>query len=148
MKLGINFKEVAMKAGGHTAGAALAGKISNISFIKNMTNPVARGLVMAGIGYVAIPMITKKAGLSGGKKGNFMEAVGEGVGVVGILQAAHSKFPNVFPAIAVAGVEGYEENPIQGLGMIADVEAVSGYEENPINGVGNSMNSGDADASE
>lgn len=128
MNLGINFKEVATKAAGHTAGAALAGKLNSVGFIQKIANPLTQGLVKAAIGYIAIPMLAKKMKLSSGKKGALVESIGEGVGMIGILQAANSKFPAVFPHVA-----GYEENPIMGLGTILEDE-VSGYEENPISG--------------
>jgi len=137
MKLGIDFKAVAMKAGGHAAGAALAGKLNSVSFINKIANPTTQGLVKAAIGYIAIPMLAKKMKLSGGKKGDILESVGEGVGMIGILQAGRSKFPAIFPK--VEGVEGYEANPIQGLGELEEVsgtedEDISGYETDPISG--------------
>lgn len=120
-KLGVDFKEVAIKAAGHTAGAAIAAKVQNIKFIKNMTNPVARGLVIAGLGYIGGDVLEQKlSGKGKNGKGNFIKAAGEGMGMIGILTAASAKMPGVFPAIS--GVEGYEENPLAGLG---------GYEIDP-----------------
>lgn len=139
MKLGINFKEIAMKAAGHTAGAAVAGKLNNVAFIKKIANPATQGIVKALIGYVGIPLIAKKMKLSGGKKGDLLESIGEGVGMIGIMQAANSKFPSVFPTISgtddEGGVYGYEQNPIEGLGIPYEDDNVSGYENDPVSGV-------------
>ena len=133
-KLGIDFKAVATKAAGHAAGAVVAGKLNSVGFIQKIANPTTQGLVKAAIGYIGIPMLAKKAGFKGGKKGDLLEAVGEGVGIIGILQAGNSWKPDMFPK--VSGIEGYEENPIQGLGELYDADSVSGYEENPSQNLG------------
>ena len=141
MKLGIDFKAVATKAAGHGVGAVVAGKLNSVSFINKIANPTTQGLVKAAIGYVGIPLLAKKMGMTGKGKGNLIEAVGEGVGMIGILQAGHNVQPALFPA--VAGISGYEENPIQGLGELYDTDRnVSGYEESPVSGYDESPVSG------
>lgn len=129
MLKGIDFKAVATKAAGHTAGAVAASKLAKLSFMQKLTNPVARGLVTAAIGYIGVPLVAKKLKLTG-KKGGLVEAVGEGLGMVGILQAGNSKMPNLIPA--VSGVDGYEDSPIMGLGEMSVDQEISGYEQNPI----------------
>lgn len=148
MLKGINFKEIATKAAGHAAGAALYTQVNKLSFIKKLGQDAAgnpdpkkkavQGLVIAALGYVAVPAIAKKMKLTG-NKGGLVSSAFEGLGMVGIMQAANAQFPakdgkpSLFPVIS--GVGGYEENPIMGLGNLyedhdAEVE-VSGYERNP-----------------
>lgn len=127
--LGIDFKALATKAGGHAAGAALAGKLNSVSFINKIANPTTQGLVKALIGYVGIPLVAKKLKLSAGNKADLFQAVGEGVGVIGLLQAGNSKFPTIIPK--VSGIDGYEENPIEGLGEMYMDDEVAGYETDP-----------------
>jgi hypothetical protein len=69
-------------------------------------------------------------------KGGMVSAAFDGLGIVGIMQAANAQFPGkpgtpgLFPTIS-----GYEENPIMGLGEeIMEEESIEGYEENPTIG--------------
>lgn len=145
MKLGIDFKKIVTKVGGHAAGAAAFTQLNKLKFMKDFTpeKQGVKGLVTAAIGYLAVPMIAKKMGLAGkGSKGEFVEAVGEGLGLVGVMIAANALIkpkagqPALFPTIS--GVDGYEESPIQGLGVIYEddnMAGVDGYEESPIEGM-------------
>ncbi len=104
--------------------------------MQKQTDPKIKGLITAAIGYIGIPMLVAKAKLGGkGAKADLMSHVGEGVGIVGVMQLANAFVPPkpggnaIFPTIS-----GYEENPISGLGMITEeddsdqYENVSGYE--------------------
>ena len=147
MKTGINFKAVLTKAGGHAAGAVAFTQLNKLKFMQNFTaeKQGVKGLVTAAIGYLAVPMIAKKVGFAGkGSKGEFAESVGEGLGLVGIMIAANAMIKPapgktaLFPTISgVDGVDGYEESPIEGLGVIyEDVnEEIAGYEESILAGV-------------
>ncbi len=145
MKKGIDFKAAATKMAGHAAGAAAYTQLSHLQFMKNIgkdkttglvTGPM-KGLVTALIGYIAVPMIAEKMKLSGkGGKADFVQHVGEGIGMVGIMQAANAQFPGKTPETGLfPQIAGYEENPISGLGMITEEDdsdqyqqSVSGYE--------------------
>jgi hypothetical protein len=139
--LGIDFKAVAAKVAGHAAGAAAFTQLNKAKFMRSYDAPekqAAKGLVAAAIGYLAVPMIAKKTGLAGkGAKGAFAESVGEGLGIVGLMLLGNAVIkpaagkPALFPVIS--GVDGYEENPIEGLGEMYD--DVSGYEQDPIEGL-------------
>ncbi len=145
MLKGINFKEVAMKAAGHTAGAVVAGKLSKVKFIAKLSQDATgaedpkkqavKGAAIAAIGYIGLPLITKKLKL-GGKKNALIESIGEGCGIVGMLQVAKSfDAKGSFGVPTVSGLGGYEDNPITGLGeLMEDEDAVTGYESNPMVG--------------
>lgn len=133
----INFKLVAMKAAGHVGGAIVAAKVSNLGFIKKLgetdgkadpKKQAVKGAVVAAIGYIGLPMLTKKLG----KNNPLLEAVGEGCGMVGMLQVAGAlDATGKLGVPKISGVDGYEENPINGLGELFEEESVSGYEDNP-----------------
>lgn len=143
MLKGINFKEVALKAAGHTGGAIVAGKLSKVKFIANLSKDAAgvedpkkaalKGAVIAAIGYIGIPMVAKKLKMAG-KKNNLVEALGEGCGMIGMLQVANSfDKDDKWGVPNISGLEGYEQNPITGLGELYEEEEsfVNGYESNP-----------------
>lgn len=132
----IDFKGAAMKAAGHAAGAAAYTQINKLAFMTKLAQKAGpvKGLVTAALGYIAIPMLAEKLKLSGkGSKAEIISYVGEGVGMIGIMQAANAQFPpagsknGLFPAIA-----GYEDSPV---GLITEEDEVSGYEESPVMGV-------------
>lgn len=123
----IDFKAAASKMAGHAAGGFVYTQLNKLKFMQQQTNPKVKGLLAAGIGYIVIPMLAEKLKLSGrGSKADLFQHVGEGVGIVGVMQLANSVKPGLVPAIS-----GYEENPI-GLLTEEDGYGVSGYEENPI----------------
>ena len=132
----IDFKAVATKAAGHAAGAAVYTQINKLAFMKKQTNPKVKGLISAALGYFVMPMLAQKAKLGGkGAKGDFIQHVGEGVGIVGIMQLANAfapgnaSNPSLFPTIS--GVED-ETYPV---GLITEEDMVSGYENNPVSGM-------------
>lgn len=145
MKLGIDFKAAATKAAGHATGAALFTQLNKAKFLQQYSTPekqATKGAIVAAIGYLAGPLLAKKMGLAGkGSKGAFVESACEGLGMIGVMIAANAVIkpkagqPALFPTIS--GVEGYEENPINGLGTIYEEneEGVSGLEENPAAGI-------------
>ena len=163
---GIDFKAAALKAAGHAAGAAGYTQLNKLAFMKKLGADPAKagtkGLLTAAIGYLAIPLIASKLKVAGkGAKGAFIEHVGEGIGIIGIMQTANAFIkpkngaPALFPAIS-----GYEELPYNnsGMGMITedtmgdvgdlgdlgDVGEVGGYEEGPL--MNSSLRSVDANS--
>ncbi len=136
----IDFRAAATKMAGHAAGAAAYTQFNKLAFMTKQTNPKVKGLISALAGYIGVPLIAEKLKLSGkGAKADFISNIGEGMGMVGVMQMANSFVPPtagkpaLFPQIS-----GYEENPVSGLGLITEednMDGVSGYEENPISGL-------------
>ena len=142
----IDFKAAVSKMAAHAAGAAAYTQLNKLAFMKNIgldkatgkTKGPIKGLVTALIGYVAIPMIADKLKIGGsGKKGDMIKNVGEGIGIIGVMQAGYalvppkdSTTPGLFPNIS--GIE--DVYGVEGLGMITeeDDSDVSGYESSPI----------------
>ncbi len=143
----IDFKAAATKMAGHAAGAAAYTQLNKLKFMQSLSKdpktglvldkptPI-KGLVTALIGYIAVPMIAEKMKIAGrGKKGEFIQHIGEGMGMIGVMQAANALAPGttakpaLFPMIS--GVD--DDNSVQGLGMISEEDdGVSGYETNPM----------------
>lgn len=145
MKKGIDFKAVATKAGGHAAGAAAFTQLNKLKFMKAFTpeKQGIKGLITAAIGYIGVPMIADKMGLAKKGKTDLVNAVGEGLGMVGVMIAANAfvKAPAGQPALfpTISGVAGYEQSPIEGLGIAYEDEqyeddGMAGYEQSPIEG--------------
>src|ERR1700680_260556 len=110
---GIDFKAVLTKAAGNAAGAAAFTQLNKLSFIKNQTNAKLKGAIIAGIGYVAIPMLLAKAKIGSKGKADFASHFGDGVGILGTMILGNALLPgtatnpSLFPAIT-----GYEESPV------------------------------------
>lgn len=138
-KLGIDFKKVAMKAGGHAGGVITAGKIYNAPIMQKITNPTMRALALAGIGYVGIPWLANKAKLNGKDTGAIVEAFGDGVGIMGTMQFGRAKAPNLFPAIS-----GYEANPTS-LGALIEENGMNGLDDDGMSGMENPIDIGSTD---
>lgn len=128
MKLGIDFKAVAMKAAGHAGGVAVYSSLNNLPFMKKQ-KPLNKGLIAAAIGYLAVPIIASKLKL-GGKKGGIIEHVGEGIGIVGLMQIANA---NENTAKFVPKIAGTDDD-INGLGLITE-DDVSGINDEVIYGL-------------
>ena len=136
-KFGIDFTAIATKAAGHAVGAAAYTQLNKAKFMQNFSpsKQALKGLVTAAIGYIAAPMLAKQAGLAGkGNKGAFVESIGEGLGIVGVMIAANALIkpqagsPALFPVIS--GVEGMEENGIEGVLYEEGIEGIT-YETDP-----------------
>lgn len=130
----IDIKSTVTKAAGHATGLALVTQVNRIPFIQKQDKPKMKGAIVAALGYLAVPMVAAAMGLKGGKKGDFANHVGEGMGIFGLAQIANAVAPNIFPK--VSGVAGYEEDAVLGLGIATDEEEeeVSGYEEGAVLG--------------
>src|ERR1700761_8523725 len=83
-KINVDFKGVAIKMAGHAAGAAAFTQLNKLKFMQNFTpeKQGIKGLITAAIGYLGVPFIAEKAGLTGKGKGEFINNVGEGIGLV------------------------------------------------------------------
>ena len=128
----IDFKMVATKMAGHATGAAVYTQINKLKFMKDQTNPQIKGFITAALGYIGIPMIAEKMKLGGkASKADFISHVGEGVGIVGVMQLANAFVPGTATRPALfPQISGYEENPVSGLGLITEednMEGVAGY---------------------
>jgi hypothetical protein len=146
MKLGINVKEIAVKAAGHAIGGIAVTQVNKIKYLKDLPpeKQAIKGAIIAGLGYAVMPLLAKKMGK--GTEAALLTAAGEGIGFVGTMilanavvkpQAGH---PAMFPTIS--GTEdGMGESDIQGLGMLENnYENVNGYEQNPTNVAGYEKN--------
>ncbi len=137
MKLGIDFKAIATKVGGHAAGAFAFTQLNKAKFMRAYDAPekqAIKGAIVAGLGYVVAPMLAKKLGFSKGSKGAMVESVGEGLGIVGVMLMGNAVIkpqagkPALFPVISgVDGTEDYE-NELAGIGKYAEM---AGYEQDP-----------------
>ena len=135
----IDFKEIAVVAGGHAAGAALFTQVNKLKPMRAYDDPskqAIKGAIVAGLGYVAIPYLANMLNLAGkGSQATFVKAAGHGMGLVGTMILANAVVKPapgktaIFPNIS--GVEGMGgENELSGLGMLYD-ENIEGYENDP-----------------
>lgn len=127
--LKLDFKKIGMETAGNAVGLMAVQKVGAISFVQNLKTPVIKGLVMLGIGRIAIPFLAGKAGLAGKKGGAFVEGVSQSVSTYGIGQILSN---TAATKALVPTISGYEDG-VYGMGLITNDESVNGFED-AVNG--------------
>ena len=125
----MDFGKIAKETVGNAVGLVLINKINNIKQVAAITKPTTKGLLTFGIGKILIPMIAGLVGLKDKKSADFVNGAGEAIATYGILQIAsgNDATKDLFPKIS--GIDGYEESPYRGLGLVTEEDTMDGVGE-------------------